>query len=131
VIANLAADIALRMGCDPLIPAWTAIVAVAGLIPDTHALQVKAKDHTWRESPRLWVAIIGDPSTQKSPPMSAVLAPIESMQREYAEQHAAEIGRWRELTALAKKNKEAEPDTPQMRRLLAHDATTEALALVL
>ena len=131
IVANLAADMSRRMGCDPLIPAWTALVACAGLIPDGFKLQVKAKDQTWKESPRLWVAVVGDPSTQKSPPMSAVMVPIEDLQRRHAEQYDTAMVRWRDRVAMAKKNKDPEPDTPQMRRVLAHDATTEALALVL
>ena len=33
VIANLAVDIAERVGCAPSIPAWAAVVAAAGLTP--------------------------------------------------------------------------------------------------
>ncbi|HJW56905.1 MAG TPA: DUF3987 domain-containing protein [Burkholderiaceae bacterium] len=130
-IANLAADIAYRMGCDPLIPAWTALVAAAGITPDKLKVQVKANDHTWRESPRLWAAVVGDPSTQKSPPMSAVISPIEDIQRNYATQYDFEMGKWRDRLAIARKNKDTEPEPPQMRRLLAHDATTESLANIL
>lgn len=38
---------------------------------------------------------------------------------------------WRNATAAAKKNKEAEPDQPRMRRLVIQDATVEAVARIL
>lgn len=130
-VAAYAADLSRRMGCDPLIPAWTMLVASAGLLPDRFKLQVKAYDVTWLESPRLWVALVGDPSSKKSPPMSAVLSAVERHQSRMARDHEAAMARWAEACAAAKKDKRAEPPAPHMPRLLANDATTEALALVL
>lgn len=131
VIGDLAQDIARRVGCDPLIPAWTALAACAGLLPDRLTIQPRANDYTWREAPRLWVAFIGDPSTKKSPGMTAVLKPIEDLQTLLATDHAAAMARWRDQYATAKRNKEAEPDAPPMRRVLIHDATIESVALIL
>lgn len=130
-IGALAADISARMGCDPLIPAWTALAACAGLLPDRLQLQVKFYDDTWREAPRLWLALVGDPSSKKSPPMSAVLAPIERLQSDWAKLHEVDMARWRDECAAARRGKTAEPREPSMPRVLAHDATTESLALVL
>lgn len=130
-IGNLAQDIARRVGCDPLIPAWTALAVCAGLLPDRLTIQPKANDYTWREAPRLWVAFIGDPSTKKTPGMAAVLKPMEIRQLLLATDHAAAMARWREGCATAKRTKAAEPDAPAMRRVLIHDATVESVALIL
>jgi hypothetical protein len=131
VVADFAADLSYRMGCDPIIPAWAMLVVAAGLLPDRFRLQVKAYDVTWLEAPRLWAAVVGDPSSKKSPPISAVLAPVERQQAAKAKEHDVAVGRWQAACAAAKKDKRAEPPAPVMPRMLAHDATTEALALVL
>ncbi|MEB0060043.1 DUF3987 domain-containing protein [Variovorax sp. LG9.2] len=131
VVSKFAADLSTRMGCDPLIPAWTMLVAAAGLLPDRFKLQVKAYDTTWLEAPRLWVALVGDPSSKKSPPMSAVLAAVEGHQAQKAREHDEAMSQWQTACAAAKKDKRAEPPAPVMPRVLAHDATIEALALVL
>lgn len=130
-VARFALDLAQRMGCDPLIPAWTMLVAAAGLLPDRFGLQVKARDTTWQEKPRLWVALVGDPSSKKSPPMSAIMAPIEKLQAGKAREHEAAMARWLDACASAKKEKRSEPPAPVLPRLLVHDTTTEALALIL
>lgn len=77
VVSDLAIDISTRMGCDPLIPAFTALTAIAGMVPSRHQIQPKAHDHTWQESARLWVTLVGDPSTQKTPAIGAALVPIK------------------------------------------------------
>ncbi len=107
------------------------LVAAAGLLPDRFQLQVKAYDVTWLESPRLWVALVGDPSSKKSPPMSAVLSAVEKHQAQKAREHDAAMAQWLDACTAAKKDKRTEPPQPIMPRVLAHDATTEALALIL
>lgn len=131
IIGTMAQDIAHRVGCDPLIPAWTALTACAGLLPDRMTIQPKAHDTTWCEAPRLWVAFIGDPSAKKTPGMAAVLGPIKRLQSRLADDYAAMMARWRDECASARRARAAEPEAPAMRRVMINDATVESVALIL
>ena len=131
IIANLADDISRRMGVDPVIVAWTAIAVVTALINDAITLQVKANDTEWRESARLWIAFVGSPSSKKSPGMNAVLKPINQLQAKYHKEYMAKREVWKRQVAAAKKEKMAEPDPPQPRKIFVNDTTLEALCNIL
>lgn len=70
------------MGADPGGVAAAALAVCAAAIPDTLKIQVKAHDTQWRESARIWVALVGEPSTKKSPIISAVTEPLKAIDRE-------------------------------------------------
>lgn len=131
LITSLAIDTARRMGCDPIIPAFTAIVACAALTPDRFKVRVKAHDKTWRESPRLWVAFVGDPSSKKSPAMASILAPVYALQALLAREHKDREEAWTVQAARAKEAKAPAPPQPKSQRVLAGDTTTEALVNIL
>lgn len=131
LITALAIDTARRMGCDPIIPAFTAIVACAALTPDRFKVRVKAHDKTWRESARLWVAFVGDPSSKKSPAMASILAPVYALQALLAREHKEREEAWTVQAARAKEAKAATPPQPKSQRVLAGDTTTEALVNIL
>ena len=131
VIGRLAADIAHRTGCDPLIPSMTALAACAALAPDRMRLQVKERDTTWRESARLWVALVGEPSSKKTPGISAVLGAVMALQERLAAEQRAALEAWRVEAARAKEAKLPAPTEPHSRRVLAGDSTTEALVNIL
>ena len=102
IIAKLAEDISYRMGVDPVIPAFSAIAVAAALIHDRHRLQVKALDTKWLESPRLWIALVGEPSTKKSPAMREVFIPIKKLQVKWHENYQAELCRVEEAVCKGK-----------------------------
>ncbi len=64
------------IGVDPGGIAMAALTVCAGAIPDAIKLQVKRHDPDWLESPRLWTALVGNPSTRKSPIISAASRPL-------------------------------------------------------
>src|SRR5262249_27840033 len=64
------------MGADPAGLAMAALVACAAAIPDHVMLQPKKHDTSWTESPRIWVALVGLPSTKKTPIISNAVKPI-------------------------------------------------------
>jgi len=64
------------MDADPAGLAVAALVTCAAAIDDKIQLQVKRHDPNWRESARLWAALVGSPSTKKSPILSAATAPL-------------------------------------------------------
>jgi hypothetical protein len=109
---------------------------------------------TWTEAPHLWFALIGAPSTGKSPALRPIVESMRAVEREAepawrdaCAQHAAlaegaraiEEG-WRESVRQATKQGAAPPDrppgadappSPPMPRLMAMDATTEELQRLL
>ena len=76
VIEDFAFDRGMTMGCDMAGVAVAALAVCAGAIPDDIKLQPKKHDTEWQEEPRLWVALVGDPSTMKSPIIKAVTKPL-------------------------------------------------------
>ncbi|MBN9438060.1 DUF3987 domain-containing protein [Bosea sp. (in: a-proteobacteria)] len=59
--------------------AAAALAVCAAAIPDGVRLQVKQHDPGWAESPRLWVALVGGPSTKKSPLMATASKPLREI----------------------------------------------------
>lgn len=108
----------------------------------------------WREPPHSWVALVGMPSTGKSPGMRSVIEATRTIEREAepdwigrCQEHAAKVAaaklredKWNsEVRAAVGKNKEppwkpseAEaPPAPAPFRLLTMDCTTEELQRLL
>src|SRR5690348_16315965 len=67
IVEKFARERAEIMGADPAGLALAGLTVCAAAIPDRIMLQVKKLDQAWREAARLWVALIGMPSTKKSP----------------------------------------------------------------
>lgn len=108
----------------------------------------------WSEPCILWVAVVGDPSSRKSPALDAVTAPLFAIERDGAEAHKDSLRAWQEHSQRAKASraewekavaaatkegaptpslpKDAiEPDEPHRRRTIVQDATPEAVAAIL
>ena len=75
------------MGVDPVSVAMACLAACASVATDDWRLQPKRHDYTWTESPRLWVAIVGDPSILKTPVIAAATRPIDKLDAEARERH--------------------------------------------
>lgn len=73
-IAPFVFDTAERMGVDPASVALTALVSCAAVATDDWTIQPKRNDDTWTEAPRIWGAIVGDPSVMKTPVIKACTA---------------------------------------------------------
>lgn len=117
---------ASMMGCDPAGLAMAALATCAAAIPDEVKLKVKVHD-TWTESARIWVAVVGDPSTKKSPILSAATGPLCRID---TQKMRAWQERVREWDALSADEKKAHP-RPAQTRLRIEDATVEAAQQVL
>lgn len=108
----------------------------------------------WAEPCILWIGIVGDPSSRKSPSLEAIIDPLRSIERDGAEEHKAALRGWREAETkaravrddwqrnLAKAIKDGhalpsmppaadEPEEPARRRTLVMDATPEAVGAIL
>lgn len=109
---------------------------------------------TWAEPAILWCALVGDPSSNKSPAIDAVTAPLRDMERDHAASHSQAIRDWEaavemskairaswldDVKAAAGNNLSAPPvpdsavapNEPERRRLMVMDATPEALGSIL
>lgn len=114
------------MGCDPAGLAMAALVTCAAAIPDDIKLKVK-RHGDWDERPCIWAALIGNPSTKKSPILSAATGPLCRLD---VEKMRAWQQRARDWEALPNDEKKATPRPPQ-ERLRIEDATVEAAQQVL
>ncbi|RIV19416.1 DUF3987 domain-containing protein [Fibrisoma montanum] len=79
-------DIATRMKCPLDYVASAAIVMLSSLIGTRLTIKPKQKDN-WTVVPNLWGAVIGDPSTMKTPSVSEVFKPLKLLARQAAEDH--------------------------------------------
>jgi hypothetical protein len=143
VLADAGQDEAERMGVDSAQIIVPMIVVCAAAIDDQYQLQPKRHDTRWRESPRLWAAIIQEIAGKKSPGQRVALEPVRHIEREWAiddrallEQYETEFKIYEKAFAKylqdAANGKETVPPSkpirPPRRRLLADDATIEAIA---
>ncbi|WP_409364044.1 DUF3987 domain-containing protein [Bradyrhizobium liaoningense] len=115
------------MGVDPGGLAAAALAACAAAIPDSIRLRVKRHDPNWLESARLWVAPIGDPSTKKSPLISAAAAPLKRLDRAMFRTYEEARRKYDSQSPADKKDAPA----PKHVRLRLEDTTIEAAQEVL
>ena len=133
-IAPFVFDTAARMGVDPAAVALSAIVSLASVMSDEWCIQPKQADDAWTENPRLWGAIVGDPSILKTPILKATTAPIDKMQAEARERYKDEMRAYRKLHKVWKEggaDPDDEPPQPRVDRYMVEGATTEAISEVL
>lgn len=110
-----------QMGADPAGLAMAAIVTCAAAIPDQVQIKVKRHDE-WLESARLWVALVGLPSTKKSPVVSAAAAPLKRLDGQMMRDWQKRVSAFDSLPADERKGKQRPPQT----RLRIEDTTVEA-----
>lgn len=127
VIERFAFGQAETMGADPAGLAMSALAVCAAAITDDIAVQVKQHDPSWREPARLWVGLVGMPSTKKTPIMGAAMRPLRRIDGQLAQQNDAALCKFNSLT---KAEQAANPKPKQPRRVV-EDATVESLQQVL
>ena len=135
--------------CPPDFIAIPLLVLLGAAIGRSRVLEVKSG---WRESSRLWSALVADPGTMKSPVFDLATTWARERQatdwktfREETKQHEGDkleyevkLKRWKDLKAKKKLPLEEEadgpptrPQAPSWRRTFVDDITLEALAKVL
>lgn len=128
------------IGCEASFVALPALAVCAAAIGTSRRLQLSPD---WTEPPILWVAIVGESGTQKSPAFAKALAPLKLRQRLALERHAellanyeTERMEYERRLAVWKRNSKADlppiaPTMPSAKRCLVSDTTVEALAPLL
>jgi hypothetical protein len=103
--------------------AGSVLASVSGLIAGRHDVHVRAG---WTVNPILWLALVGDASSGKSPAMDLVLKPLRAMENEEARRYSAALESARgagDKQAV----KAAIAAVPKANRLIVNNATIEAL----
>jgi hypothetical protein len=121
VIERFAFDRGQAMGADMAGVAIAALAVCAAAIPDKIKLKVKRHDD-WPESARIWVALVGSPSSKKTPIMNAAVRPLRKIDAEMARQYASDRACYDKLD----KKQKAQTDPPKQIRLMLQDTTIEA-----
>lgn len=128
------------MGVDPGGVAMAALAVCAAAIPDGIKLMMKGwsggpKDTglrrwsggDWMESARLWVGLVGSPSTKKSPIITATVGPLARLDAELLQLYVTAMRAYEKLD----KEERKEADRPVQKRLRLEDTTIEAAQEVL
>lgn len=127
VISDFATVMADTMGADPSGLAMAALTVCGAAIPDDIIIQPKEHDRNWTESGRLWVGLVGLPSTMKTPVISAAVRPLRRLDHEMYDTYAAAKAAYDELDKAEKKT----TVQPRHTRLTLEDTTIEAAQEVL
>ena len=85
---------ARSIGADSAGLAGGSLAVLAAAIPDSVKLQVQTKGKKWLIAARIWIALLGDPSTKKTPIMDAVLAWLKEKDLERRRRHAGLKALW-------------------------------------
>ena len=93
VMRDFVMDISHRMQAPPDFVAVSCLVSFGSIIGAGCAVRPKQTDD-WSELPNLWGAVIGGPSTMKSPTISAGCAPIAWLESDARDEHEAAISRY-------------------------------------
>jgi hypothetical protein len=97
------------------------LVVCAAAIPDHVQIKVKRFDQ-WKESPRLWVGIIGDPSAKKTPAQREAVKPLRDLDSEMVRKYLEEMAAYEALD----KDERKTVSKPLNRGKILNDTTVEA-----
>ena len=114
-------------GADASGFAMASLTVCAAAMDDCNKLRVKRHDQNWTEAARLWVGIVGDPSTKKTPIISAASKPLCEIDNELFAIYCNERKEWEATDAKDRKGQEP----PKQVRKRIEDATPEAAQQVL
>ena len=114
-------------GADASGFAMAALSVCSAAMDDCNKLRVKRHDQNWTESARLWVGIVGDPSTKKTPIISAASKPLCEIDNALFKKYCEERKQWESTDAKDRRGQEP----PKQVRKRLEDATPEAAQQVL
>jgi hypothetical protein len=123
---------AKAIGADAAGLAGAVLAVLAGAIPDRIKLQVMTKGKKWLVAARIWVALVGDPGTKKTPIIDTALAALRVKDVERRRRYADLKAFWDAGSKQAKAAAlAAGQGPPAQNRLIIGDTTYEAATEVL
>lgn len=103
ILATRSKEVASSVGCDPLVPLWSGLAAICGVIDTESRLELMPG---FKVPPILWLMTLGNPADKKSPGSRPMLSPLKNIELEDRPRYSEELLKWeaREATyASAKK----------------------------
>ncbi len=132
---------AKAIGCDSSYVALPLLTALAAAIGNTRRIQLK---RGWTAPAIIWVAIVGESGTAKTPAFKLAMRPIRERQQKALKRHdeamreyESDLARYEKALAECKRDKKTaddppeKPESPQAERCVVSDTTVEALAPLL
>jgi Protein of unknown function (DUF3987) len=119
-IFDLVKALHLAMGADPAAIAMAALAAVAGAVHAETKVQMAVN---WLVRVIVWLALVGRPSTMKSPVIDKVISPLVEIDRRQRRAWETACSQWKRAYAIDKKT--AGPRPPKPPRCIVHDGTPE------
>jgi hypothetical protein len=89
--------------------------------------KVEVNEGAWSERAALWIALVGESGTLKSPAVRAARAALDDLQRPRLEKWRQDLDVWKALP----RGEQVRTPKPKLSRLVVGDATIEALARTL
>lgn len=147
---NAIKEIAAVKSCPPDYIACSVLASVGAALANRRFAQ---PGPDWVVPAHLWMAIIGAPSSRKSPAMDVVARPIESLEAELQEGHSEALHTWQAACVIAEEKEKSwlsevkdsialghaglpkpegaiAPPAPHLTRLIVQDTTSEMLASI-
>ncbi len=113
--------VSASLGCDPAMVAGPALGALAGAIGGTRSLEL---NESWVEPTAIWLAVIADSGSMKTPAISQILVPFKDFQEI---RHHEFLNSLEEFETV----KEGPATKPKARQVLLGDVTIQKLVEVL
>ena len=120
---HLAEAAAESIGCPVDYPAVAILAAASGIIGRSACLLIKPG---YFVSASLYAALVGSPSSGKSPALRAALAPAHAIAVKLHDEWRPKMDAWKAIAKQADRGEE-----PSLARLVTSDPTTEALGPIL
>lgn len=131
IVDEFARDRARRLGIEPGPVAAATLATLGSLVPAGNCLQMRQHDPHWTVRPILWVTLIGDPGSGKSPALSEAMRLAEAVESKWRAEFAAAKRKSMPLAIDSDARKDValvpETDSPKLRRKIVNDATPEKL----
>ena len=116
------------MGADPSALAMAAIAGIGAALTSETKVQV---GDGWYERPIVNLALVGDPSTMKSPIIEKATQELRTIDHGLDAAWRASKAAWQQQKASAGKNATPPPSPPKPARCIVQDATPEKIAEIL
>lgn len=104
--------------------AMALLAACAGALPNQCLVRVRTGDDGWLEKPRLWVLLVGNSASGKSPIMRKALEPLDDIDQDRYQRYEQAKKDWEKAYA---NDKQSAGDKPILNISISKDMTVEKL----